>query len=107
MVANPGLGLALKDFDKKAQTNRNEEMLAPLTWQEMLPHLMYFWGLVQARISRRHQAGRFKQWLNFLRKHFVEAQIAYVELRTSSDPERISQWFRIQIDIFCQRHTHG
>ena len=98
MVANPGLGLALKDFDKKAQTNRNEEMLAPLTWQEMLPHLMYFWSLVQSRISSRHQAGRFKQWLNFLRKQFVEAEIAYITLRTVSDPHVISEWLAVQLD---------
>jgi tRNA-dihydrouridine synthase C len=98
MVTNPGLGLALKDFDGrvKAKVHCSEQLFAPLTWQEMLPHLMYFWELVQARISRKHQAGRFKQWLNFLRKHFVEAEVAYLTLRTMSDPQVISDWLLLQ-----------
>jgi hypothetical protein len=58
---------------------------------------MYFWGLVQSRISSRHQAGRFKQWLNFLRKQFVEAEIAYITLRTVSDPHIISEWLAMQL----------
>jgi tRNA-dihydrouridine synthase C len=97
-VTNPGLGLALKDFDTsvKDKAHCSEQLFAPLTWQEMLPYLMYFWEQVQARISRKHQAGRFKQWLNFLRKHFVEAEVAYLTLRTVSDPQVISDWLLLQ-----------
>ena len=62
----------------------------------MLPHLMYFWELVQKRIARKHQTGRFKQWLNFLRKHYVEAEVAYLTLRTVNDPQLISDWLALQ-----------
>ena len=98
MVTNPGLGLALNDFDRsvKDKAHCGEQLFVPLNWQDMLPHLVYFWELVQSRISRKHQAGRFKQWLNFLRKHFVEAEVAYVTLRTVSDPQVISDWLALQ-----------
>lgn len=94
MVTNPGLGLALKDFDERANPSANTSSLTPLTWQQMLPHLTYFWELVQKRISHRHQCGRFKQWLNFLRKHFAEAEAAYLNVRTVNDPQLISAWLQ-------------
>ncbi len=94
MVTNPGLGLALKNFDDRTNPSGSKSTLTPLTWQDMLPHLTYFWELVQKRISHRHQCGRFKQWLNFLRKHFVEAEAAYLNMRTVNDPQLISDWLQ-------------
>jgi len=35
-----------------------------------------------------------KQWLNFLRKHYPEAEEAYVHVRTLTRPEQINTWFR-------------
>ena len=94
MVTNPGLGLALKNFDDRTTPSGSKSTLTPLTWQDMLPHLTYFWELVQKRIAHRHQCGRFKQWLNFLRKHFVEAEAAYLNMRTVNDPQLISDWLQ-------------
>jgi len=91
MVANPGLGLSLQALDAHAT-----EACEKLSWSEMAFHLDYFWRLVQGRISHRHQAGRFKQWLNFLRRHFVEAEVAYLTLRTIQEPHTISEWLVLQ-----------
>ena len=51
-----------------------------------------FWQLVVARLERRQQAGRLKQWLNFMRHRYPEAQGAYDALRTLHDPEVVTQW---------------
>jgi tRNA-dihydrouridine synthase C len=90
IVANPGLGLTIQAFDAGQQH-------VALSWAEMLPHLDVFWGHIARRISPRHQAGRFKQWLNFLRRHYPQAEEAYQALRTLSEPQRIEDWL----------HTHG
>jgi len=110
MVTNPGLGLALKKFDRKSNPYGDQESQTQQTWQDMLPHLMYFWNLVQKRITRKHQTGRFKQWLNFLRKHFVEAEVAYLTLRTVNDPQLISDWLvlqsnRVNAQPFAEPHA--
>jgi tRNA-dihydrouridine synthase C len=34
-----------------------------------------------------------KQWLNFLRKHYPEAEDAYQHVRTLTHPEHINAWF--------------
>ena len=110
MVTNPGLGLALKEFDRNTSEYGGQEPLSELTWQVMLPHLLYFWELVQKRITRKHQTGRFKQWLNFLRKHFVESEVAYLTLRTVNDPQLISDWLvlqsnRVNAQPFAEPHA--
>ena len=88
MITHPGLGLAIKQFDAK------QTPVAPLTWQDMQKHLAIFWSHVRQHISPRHQAGRMKQWLNFLRKHYPQAQEAYMQLRLTNNPADFDRWLQ-------------
>ncbi len=84
MVTNPGLAWAIKAEAGARHT---------VTWQFLLPFIADFWHLVCSRLERRQQAGRLKQWLNFLRRRYPEAEVAYMELRTVNDPAAIDAWF--------------
>ncbi len=79
MVTDPGLARVLQGRGS-------------VTWPELLPLLALFWQRVCARVERRHRAGRLKQWLNYLRYRHPEAQQAFDELRTASDPAQIEAW---------------
>ncbi|MES2412203.1 MAG: tRNA-dihydrouridine synthase [Pseudomonadota bacterium] len=84
-VVNPGLGLAIKaDMQGQAYT--------PVPWLSLLPLISDFWRIVCSRIDKRAQAGRLKQWLNFLRRRFPEAEAAYQSLKTINDPALIDAW---------------
>ena len=61
-------------------------------WATLLPLMGAFWLLVVARLERRQQAGRLKQWLNFMRNRYPEAQEAYDALRTLYEPELVTLW---------------
>ena len=82
MVVNPGLALSI------ARPGR-----AALVWSELLPLLQHFWNLIDghADIAPRHRAGRLKQWLNYLRRRFPEAEAVYAEVRTVNDPVVVRQ----------------
>jgi tRNA-dihydrouridine synthase C len=56
-----------------------------------------FWHLVRSRLDRKKQAGRLKQWLNFLRHRYPQAHLAYMELRTVNDPLVIDRWMAQQV----------
>jgi tRNA-dihydrouridine synthase C len=84
-VADPGLGLAIKAFRAGDRTD-------VVTWNDLLPHLAEFWQLVCGRLDARSRAGRLKQWLNFLRRRFPEAESAYQALKTVNDPLLIDAW---------------
>ncbi len=79
MVADPGLALAI----------RGEE--GHLPWPRLLPLMQGFWDLVCARVEARHRAGRLKQWLNYLRRRYPEAQAAYDEVRTINDSRLVGE----------------
>ena len=92
IVADPGLAWAIR----AATAAPGATMVAPaqVTWPSLLPLIADFWRLVCARLERRQQAGRLKQWLNFLRRRYPEAELAYQALRTLVEPERVDEWMR-------------
>ena len=84
-VTDPGLGLAIKASMRGAA-------MPGIGWPQLVPLLAEFWRIVCARLDARARAGRLKQWLNFLRRRFPEAEIAYQQLRTINDPALIDAW---------------
>lgn len=83
MVADPCLALAIQQVAAGAA--------APtMGWDAVLPLLADFWSLVRLRITPRHQAGRLKQWLNFLRRCYPQAEVAYQQWRTETDGRRMA-----------------
>jgi tRNA-dihydrouridine synthase C len=86
-VADPGLCRAIR-----ADISGETDSMA-LDWQELLPLLADFWQIVCARLEARAQAGRLKQWLNFLRRRFPQAETAYQSLKCINDPVEVNLWF--------------
>ncbi|MFZ2988835.1 tRNA dihydrouridine synthase, partial [Ideonella sp.] len=83
MVADPGLALAVLaalPVAGSAQPPGREG----LQWPEVLDLCAIFWDVVRTRLPARYQAGRLKQWLNFLRRRHPEAEAAYQRLRTEN-----------------------
>ena len=99
MVSNPGL--ALEILATNAQTTRStltqqSPHAAGLDWPGVQEHLGHFWQLVRTRLESRQQAGRLKQWLNFLRRHYPPAQHAYERLKTEIDVRVFDAWVNAQ-----------
>jgi tRNA-dihydrouridine synthase C len=87
MVTNPGLALAIVAHD-------HAQAISPFPWADLLPLIALYWGLVGRIVAPRHQAGRLKQWLNMLRRHYPEAQEAFMALRVVNAPEDVAQWVK-------------
>ena len=88
MVANPGLALAIRSPDAP-----------PLAWGQLLPLMQDFFALVREHVAARHQAGRLKQWLHYLRRHYPEAEEAYLRVRTINGADELSR------ALFCVRES--
>ncbi len=82
MVTHPGLAWAIR-------RSNQEEAGHAVSWQTIAPLLGEFWAQVSARVIPKHRAGRLKQWLNALRRHYPEAEIMYGALRTINDSREI------------------
>ncbi|MCX2863891.1 tRNA-dihydrouridine synthase [Paucibacter sp. PLA-PC-4] len=82
MVADPGLALAIRGA-----------AAAPLPWAQLLVLMEMFWAQVRRHVETRHQAGRLKQWLNYLKRRYPEAEQAYWRVRTINEPGLLEQEF--------------
>ena len=80
MVCDPGLALAITRPGQAA-----------LSWPALLPLIAEFWQLIETHIEPKARAGRLKQWLNFLRRRYPQAEIAYAAVRTVNDPALVAQ----------------
>lgn len=87
MVADPGLAGAIRARWTGAPPQ-------PLPWSDVLPLMLDFWLLICSRLEPRQRAGRLKQWLNFLRRRFPQAEVAYQQVRTETQQSRIDAWLR-------------
>jgi len=95
IVTDPGLAHAIRQNHGHAGSAGTGalDVSDPLVpWEELLPLMGEFWLLVVARLERRQQAGRLKQWLNFLRRRYPQAEEAYQALRTLHDPALVTRW---------------
>ena len=94
LLRDPGLALAIAAVDRR-QAGQPEGRRG-IDWVELLPLVDLYWRLLAGHVAPRHRAGRLKQWLNLLRRHFPEAQQAFDTLRESNDPIQVEQWLVAQ-----------
>ena len=97
MVSDPGLGLAIQAHDAGLGVSQGGGRAAP--WSSLLPLMQQFWQRVGLHVAARHRAGRLKQWLNYLRRSYPEAQRAFDEVRLLQDPAHVEQWLRQAIEV--------
>ena len=88
-VSDPGLALSI--LASRNHPNNNNDIL---NWSMITPLINDFWSLVRVKLDPKSQAGRLKQWLNFLRRRFPEAEIMYQQVRTMTDPLMIDAWIK-------------
>ncbi|MDP4300322.1 tRNA dihydrouridine synthase [Leptothrix discophora] len=93
IVADPGLAWAVRAAVAPAW-HASAGQPAGCDWATLEPLIGVHWQLTEPRVAPRHRAGRLKQWLNLLRRVHPEAQAAFDELRTVTDPRAIEPILR-------------
>lgn len=95
LVSDPGLAWAIRAQLDGGRPNGGAMLpsqATAVTWESLLPLLRDFWQRVGLRVAPRHRAGRFKQWLNYLRRTYPQAQQAFEQIRQVNDPVALGQW---------------
>lgn len=93
MVADPGLALAIAQHDAAHPGAAGQ---TTVSWSQILDLMRLFWQGVALRVAPRHRSGRLKQWLNYLRRVYPQAQEAFDQLRLVNDPRMIDRWLSAQ-----------
>jgi tRNA-dihydrouridine synthase C len=103
MVADPGLAQAIRralgagdELHPRGNADGcwgdpSQPLSMGMSWDDWLPQVRHFWALVCGHLEPRHRAGRLKQWLNYLRRRYPQAQMGLDAVRTLTDPGLVDQ----------------
>jgi tRNA-dihydrouridine synthase C len=78
MLANPALARMIKQGEGGG-----------LSWARLQPLLHDFWKLLVLRSQPHNRCGRMKQWLNYLRQAYPEAEASFQSLRRVTCPDEM------------------
>jgi tRNA-dihydrouridine synthase C len=83
-VADPFLAGRIRNHLRGVEVRSMEE-----DWLALRPFIHDFWRRVQAKVEPRHAPGRLKQWLNLLRRNYVQGELLYQAVRPMREPHDI------------------
>jgi tRNA-dihydrouridine synthase C len=61
----------------------------PMTWEEVKDLLITYSGYEIFGDKGRYYPNRIKQWLGYLKRQFIEADVLFNEIRTMRDSQEI------------------
>ncbi|KPQ28370.1 MAG: tRNA-dihydrouridine synthase C [Marinobacter excellens HL-55] len=83
-----GRGLiARPDLAAQIKASQRGEAFAPMTWPEAVALVREYAAALQTRLEDKYVTGRIKQWLNYLRQGFAEADALWPQARKLRDVE--------------------
>ncbi len=95
-----GRGLiARPDLARKIRASQQGETVADMTWPEAVALVCEYAFALQTRLEDRFVTGRVKQWLNYLRQGFVEAEVLWPEARKIRQVEAMLACLRQAIKV--------
>ena len=81
-----GRGLiARPDLARQIKASQAGEVIEPMTWPEAVALIEDYAAALQTRLEDRFVTGRIKQWLNYLRQGFGEAEQLWTQARKIRD----------------------
>jgi tRNA-dihydrouridine synthase C len=89
-VVDPGLARAIRG---ELMGGNSVGVPDAVPWGEVLALMHPFWHIVCSQLDAKKRAGRMKQWLNFLRRRYSEAEVAYQALKTARDAD-VTAWLK-------------
>lgn len=92
LIARPDLALQVRQA-------LAGEPVTPMSWQALHPWLVSFYDEVVADFEGRHAPGRLKQWLNYLRLSYPEAETLFREVRREKDIPTIHRMLAQAADL--------
>lgn len=77
-----GRGLISRpDLAVQIRASQRGQMLTPMNWPEVVGLVKDYGRALQVRLEDKYVTGRIKQWLNYLRRGFVEAEAVWPQAR--------------------------
>ncbi len=102
-----GRGLiARPDLAAQIKASQRGETLEPMSWAEVVVLVREYAAALQTRLEDKYVTGRIKQWLNYLRQGFAEAEVLWPQARKIREVAPMLACLDQPLDL-SQRHTNA
>lgn len=99
-----GRGLiARPDLAAQIKASQQGDSIEPMTWPEAVGLVREYAAALQTRLEDKYVTGRIKQWLNYLRQGFVEAEALWPQARKLRDVAPMLACLGQPVDLPTQR----
>lgn len=82
LVARPDLAVQIK-------ASQSGEPIADMPWSGVVALLVDYCRTLQSFLEPRYATGRIKQWLNYTRRQYSEAEICWGKVKRVNDPDTV------------------
>ncbi len=90
-----GRGLvAQPDLARQIKASQAGEPCDPMPWRDVVPLLIDYSQTLQTFLEPRYVTGRIKQWLNYTRRPYAEADAAWSQVKRMNDPDEVCRLLR-------------
>jgi tRNA-dihydrouridine synthase C len=83
--------LSCPDLALQIKAHQSGTDYQAMQWSDICQMLQYFFDATTEEYSARHVGNRLKQWLNYLRRHYPEAQTLFETIKRYRTKEEIDQ----------------
>ncbi len=95
--------LSCPDLALQIKSAAAGESYEPMSWKQVCEMLIIFFDTTTGLYAPKHIGNRVKQWLNYLRRQYPEAQLLFEEVkRLKTKPEidaLLNRYLDISIDL--------
>ncbi|AMQ87690.1 tRNA dihydrouridine synthase [Marinobacter sp. LQ44] len=99
-----GRGLiARPDLAAQIKASQQGDSIEPMTWPEAMGLVREYAAALQTRLEDKYVTGRIKQWLNYLRQGFAEAEALWPQARKLRDVAPMLACLGQPVDLPTQR----
>lgn len=99
-----GRGLiARPDLAAQIKASQQGDSIEPMAWPDAVALVREYAAALQTRLEDKYVTGRIKQWLNYLRQGFAEAEALWPQARKLRDVEPMLACLGQPVDLPTQR----
>lgn len=89
--------LSCPDLALQIKAHQAGEEYTPLSWLAICQMLQHFFEVTTEQYSSRHVGNRLKQWLNYLRRHYPEADTLFEQIKRYRTKAEIDDAMRVYL----------
>lgn len=97
-----GRGLVARpDLARQIKASQRGETCPEMPWADVVALLVDYTRTLQSFLDPRHATGRIKQWLNYTRRTYPQADVCWGRVKRVNDPDEVCRLLNASVSAYA------